>query len=218
MVPDIARLERRARALLSPEIYDFYAGGSGQESTLRANVEAWRRLWLMPRVLRDVSSVDTGLSLWGSGLRTPVAVAPTAFHRLAHGGRQLDRALPTALALAPVAAALRDEQTPSGRPAVLVDGGVRSGEDVLAAVASGAGAVFLGRPVLWALACGGAPAVRDLLTGLTEDLVHAMALAGAATLADLPGLAYPGDAPRTPPAGTSLPGSTPEPPPGGDAA
>ena len=56
-----------------------------------------------------------------------------------HGGRQLDRALPTALALAPVAAALRDGQTPTGRPAVLVDGGVRSGEDVLAAVASGAG-------------------------------------------------------------------------------
>jgi 4-hydroxymandelate oxidase len=84
MVPDIARLERRARALLSPEVYDSYAGGSGHESTLRANVKAWRRRWLMPRVLRDVSSVDTSLSLWGTVLRTPVAVAPTAFHRLAH--------------------------------------------------------------------------------------------------------------------------------------
>jgi 4-hydroxymandelate oxidase len=109
-----------------------------------------------------------------------------------HGGRQLDRALPTALALAPVAAALRDEETPTGRPAVFVDGGVRTGEDVLAAVAAGAGAVFLGRPVLWALAVGGAPAVRDLLTGLTKGLAHAMALAGTATLADVPGLAYPG--------------------------
>jgi 4-hydroxymandelate oxidase len=84
MVPDIARLERRARALRSPEVYDFYAGGSGQEATLRANVKAWRRLWLAPRVLRDVSSVDTSLTLWGTELRTPVAVAPTAFHRLAH--------------------------------------------------------------------------------------------------------------------------------------
>jgi hypothetical protein len=92
MVPDIAQLERRARALLSPEIYDFYAGGSGHESTLRINVKAWRRLWLMPRVLRDVSSVGTTLSLWGTMLRTPVAVAPTAFHRLAPPrGRTGDR-------------------------------------------------------------------------------------------------------------------------------
>ena len=95
MVPDIARLERRARALLSPEVYDFYAGGSGQEWTLRASAEAWRRLWLMPRVLRDVSSVDTGLSLWGAELRTPVAVAPprssawpTPREKLADRGRR----------------------------------------------------------------------------------------------------------------------------------
>ena len=348
MVPDIAQLERRARALLPREVYDFYAGGSGREETLRANVTAWRRRWLLPHVLRDVSSVDTSLSLWGTALRTPVAVAPVAFQRLAHpegevataaaaaqagalfvlstrsscriedvgaavaesggtwwfqvyvmrdreltaalvkravtagaaalvltadapvigrkrrnrgegvvtleefsantgpladpgvaeqapdvtfadigwlaglngdvpvlvkgvlrpddaqacmaagaagvivsnhGGRQLDRALPTALALAPVAAALRDVTPSAGRPAVFVDGGVRTGEDVLAAVAAGAGAVFVGRPVLWALACGGAPAVRDLLTGLTDGLAHAMALAGAATLAGIPGLA-----------------------------
>jgi 4-hydroxymandelate oxidase len=68
---------------------------------------------------------------------------------------------------------------------------VRTGEDILAAVAAGAEAVFLGRPVLWALAVGGAPGVRDLLTGLTEGLAHAMALAGTATLA-VPCLAYPG--------------------------
>jgi 4-hydroxymandelate oxidase len=348
MVPDIAELERRASELLPPEVYDFYAGGSGAETTLRANPAAWRRLWLLPRVLRDVSSVDTSLSLPPARLRTPVAVAPTAFHGLAHpdgevataaaaaragalfvlstrcsrriedvgatvaaaggswwfqvyvmrdreltaalvrravaagaaalvltvdvpvvgrkrrdrgeelvsleafcvntgpladlaaaeqaadltvadlgwladlsggvpvlvkgvlrpddaqacvaagaagvivsnhGGRQLDRALPTALALAPVVAGL------PGTP-VHVDGGVRTGEDVLAAIALGARAVFLGRPVLWALASGGAPAVESLLTGLTGDLAHAMALAGAASLADIPGLApipHPGD-------------------------
>jgi 4-hydroxymandelate oxidase len=347
MVPDIAELERRASTLLPPEVYDFYAGGSGSETTVRGNVEAWQRLWLLPRVLRDVSRVDTSLSLPGAPLRTPVAVAPTAFHGLAHpdgevataaaaaragalfvlstrssrriedvgaaaaaaggswwfqvyvmrdreltatlirravaagasalvltadtpvvgpkrgnqggdmvtpeafrvnlgpqadlaaatqaadltfadigwlagqgdvpvlvkgvlrpddaqacvaagaagvivsnhGGRQLDRALPTALALAPVAAGLPGA-------AVHVDGGVRTGEDVLAAIALGAGAVFLGRPVLWALASGGAPAVAGLLTGLTSDLAHAMALAGAATLADIPAtvsIPHPGD-------------------------
>jgi 4-hydroxymandelate oxidase len=74
---------------------------------------------------------------------------------------------------------------------VFADGGLRSGADVLAALGLGAHAVFLGRPVLWALACGGADGVRDLLTGLTSDLAHAMALAGAAALADLAGVTRP---------------------------
>jgi isopentenyl diphosphate isomerase/L-lactate dehydrogenase-like FMN-dependent dehydrogenase len=74
---------------------------------------------------------------------------------------------------------------------VLVDGGLRTGEDVLAALALGARAVFLGRPVLWALACGGAGGVRDLLAGLTGDLAHAMALAGARTLAGIAGVTGP---------------------------
>jgi 4-hydroxymandelate oxidase len=102
-----------------------------------------------------------------------------------HGGRQLDGAITTARALPAVVAALR------GMPGcpVYVDGGLRSGEDVLAALALGARAVFVGRPVLWALAAGGAGCVRDLLTGLTADLAHAMALAGAPAVADLDGLA-----------------------------
>ena len=62
-------------------------------------------------------------------------------------------------------------------------------------------AVFLGRPVLWALACGGADGVHDLLTGLTDDFAHAMALAGAATLTDIRGLAAPGTAGPPPTAG-----------------
>ena len=102
-----------------------------------------------------------------------------------HGGRQLDRAVPTALALPAVAAELDS----SAR--VFADGGLRTGEDVLAALGLGARAVFLGRPVLWALACGGADGVRDLLSGLTNDLAHAMALAGAAALAGTAGVTRP---------------------------
>jgi len=93
-----------------------------------------------------------------------------------HGGRQLDRAIPTALALPAVAAELG-----SSVP-VFADGGLRTGADVLTALGLGARAVFLGRPVLWALACGGADGVRDLLAGMTGDLAHAMALAGASTV------------------------------------
>jgi 4-hydroxymandelate oxidase len=76
-----------------------------------------------------------------------------------------------------------------------VDGGIRSGEDALAALALGAQAVLVGRPVLWALACGGADGVAELLTGLTDGLAHAMALAGAATLTEVAGIA---DVPELP--------------------
>jgi 4-hydroxymandelate oxidase len=341
---NITELERRARALLEPEVYDYYAGGSGRERTLRASAAAWQRYWLAPRVLRDVAAVDTSVRLPGAPqtlLRTPVAVAPTGFQGLAHpegelatargaaaagallvlssrssrriedvgeamasaggawwfqvyvmrdrdltarlarravaagaralvltgdtpvvgrkrrdrgedvvtdadflvntgpladpaqaeqapdvtfddigwlarlgvpvlvkgvlraddaracvaagaagvivsnhGGRQLDGALPGALALPGVAAALADAE-------VFADGGLRTGEDVLTALALGARAVFVGRPVLWALTCGGADGVSDLLTGLTSDLAHAMALAGARSVAEIPGVTGP---------------------------
>lgn len=345
MPVDIAELEQRARRLLTPEVYDYYAGGSGSEQTLRASVSAWQQHWLLPRVLRDVSTIDTSVRLPGQpeiAAATPIAVAPTGFQGLAHsegevatargaaragalmvlstrssakiedvaeavargggawwfqvyvmrdrtltarlveravaagaralvltgdtpvvgrkrrdrtegvvsdaqvlanigpladlsltgqaadvtfadvgwlarlggvpvlvkgvlraddaracvaagaagvivsnhGGRQLDRAVPTALALPGVAAELG-----SSVP-VLVDGGLRTGADVLTALGLGARAVFLGRPVLWALACDGADGVAGLLTGLTGDLAHAMALAGAATVADLAGVTW----------------------------
>ena len=91
-----------------------------------------------------------------------------------HGGRQLDRVVPSAVALPEVVAAVGD------RVPVLVDGGLRSGLDVLVALALGASAVLLGRPVLWALAAGGASGVSELLDTLADDLAHVMALAGAA--------------------------------------
>jgi 4-hydroxymandelate oxidase len=81
---DIAELERRARHLLTPEVYDYYAGGAGSERTLRASVHAWQQHWLMPRVLRDVSAADTSVRLPGDTVaRTPVGVAPTGFQGLA---------------------------------------------------------------------------------------------------------------------------------------
>lgn len=362
MNPDISQLEQQARRLLPAAVYDYYAGGAGRERTLLANEQAWARIWLAPRMLRDVAAVDTTARLLGHPVATPLAVAPTGFHRLAHpegevataagaaragalfvlstrstrtiedvaaaagtwwfqvyimqdrshtarlvrraaaagagalvltadtpvvgrkrrdsedlvipdedylanlgqvddlsgtdqdasatladigwlseisgglpvvikgvlrpddalacaaagaaavlvsnhGGRQLDGAIPTAAALPGIAAALESTPatpitygagttgvagTPGGQPGgvpAYVDGGIRSGEDALAALALGARAVLLGRPVLWALACGGADGVAELLAGLTEGLAHAMALAGAASLADVAGVA-----------------------------
>jgi len=352
VTPDCAALQRRARKLLPRDVYDYYAGGSGRERTLRANEKAWRQIWLAPRVLRDVSAIDTTAPLLGTEFATPLGVAPTGFHGLAHpegevataagaaragalfvlsirstrriedvadavaaeggtwwfqvylmrdreltaglvrraaaagaaalvltadtpvvgrkrrnsadgvvseeaflanlgpledlgaaeqaadltfadigwlreaggglpvvvkgvlrgddaaacraagasavvvsnhGGRQLDGALPSALALPEVAAALGGPGAGQGGE-VYADGGIRSGGDALAALALGAGAVFLGRPVLWALACGGADGVRALLAGLTDDLSHALALAGAPSLAAAAGIAHIGAA------------------------
>jgi 4-hydroxymandelate oxidase len=96
-----------------------------------------------------------------------------------HGGRQLDGALAAADALPEVVAAV------AGQVPVLVDGGVRRGTDVVKALCLGAGAVLVGRPVLWGLAAAGAEGVRQVLAGLQEELVRAMALCGATSLAAL---------------------------------
>lgn len=93
-----------------------------------------------------------------------------------HGGRQLDRSVATAHALPAVADAVGSEVE------VYVDGGVRGGLDILTAMALGARAAFIGRPALWGLTTDGAAGVSALLDGLTDELVEAMRLAGAADL------------------------------------
>ena len=96
-----------------------------------------------------------------------------------HGGRQLDTAPPTAEALPAVVQAIR------GDAAVLVDGGLRRGTDVLKALALGADAVLLGRPVLWGLAAGGQDGVAALWAMMRAELDEAMALCGCQDLAAL---------------------------------
>ncbi len=68
-----------------------------------------------------------------------------------------------------------------GRCPVLLDGGIRSGADVLVALALGARAVFVGRPALYALAAGGSEGVRRMLTLLIEEFADTMVLTGHAS-------------------------------------
>jgi 4-hydroxymandelate oxidase len=96
-----------------------------------------------------------------------------------HGGRQLDTAEPTIRALPRVADAV------DGRVPVLVDGGIRRGTDVVKALALGARAVLIGRPVLWGLAMEGQAGVERVLRLMTEELQRAMALAGRPSLASI---------------------------------
>jgi 4-hydroxymandelate oxidase len=99
-----------------------------------------------------------------------------------HGGRQLDTSPATIDVLPEIADALA---AAGHRIEVLMDGGVRRGTDVLKALALGARAVLVGRPVLWGLAADGEAGVAWVLRVLRDELDLAMALAGARTVADV---------------------------------
>ena len=96
-----------------------------------------------------------------------------------HGARQLDDAPATADVLREVVDAV------AGRGEVFVDGGIRRPADVVKAVALGAQAVLLGRPILYALAAGGADGVGGLLSWFALEMRRTMALVGAPTIAAL---------------------------------
>lgn len=96
-----------------------------------------------------------------------------------HGGRQLDTCP------APVEVLEEVVQAVDGRGTVLVDGGIRRGTDVIKSVALGADAVMIGRPVLWGLAAGGEEGVVRVLELLRAEIDLAMALCGAANVAEI---------------------------------
>lgn len=96
-----------------------------------------------------------------------------------HGGRQLDGAIASLDALAEIVTAV------DNRAEVLLDGGIRRGTDILKALAIGAKAVLIGRPILWGLAVGGQAGVSHVLSLLKEELSLAMALSGCTQLQDI---------------------------------
>jgi L-lactate oxidase len=94
-----------------------------------------------------------------------------------HGGRQLDGA-PSAFTVLPAIA-----EANAGKVPLIIDGGIRRGQDVFKAIALGANAVAIGRPTLYGLALGGANGVAAVYQKLTEELQLVMHLAGVANLA-----------------------------------
>ncbi len=138
--------------------------------------------------LRDVTGLPVVVKgvLRADDARVAVSAGAAAVQVSNHGGRQLDQAAATADALPEIVAAIQGEDAE-----IYVDGGIRSAEHVLAALALGARAVFVGRPVLWALTAGGASGdggadgVADLLRRLTGELREVMTLAGARTIGEI---------------------------------
>lgn len=79
-----AEFEEVARRRLSRMAYDYVAGGAGDEITLRRNRECFDALKLKPRVLRDVSELNTQAEVLGQRQEAPILLAPTAYHKLMH--------------------------------------------------------------------------------------------------------------------------------------
>ncbi len=151
------------------------AGESGLAAYFASLIDRsleWRDLeWLrsvtsLPIVVKGIVRADDAVraAQWGAAA---IVVSN-------HGARQLDTSPATIDALPRIADAVADTGLE-----ILLDGGVRRGTDVIKALALGARAVLVGRPVLWGLAAGGAEGVEAVLSILRAELELAMALAGA---------------------------------------
>src|SRR5678816_2852399 len=83
MLLNISDFAQAARDRLPPDVRDYYEGGALDEITLRENTAGWERLKLYYRVLAGVGARDLRTSVLGRSISMPIAVAPTAFHKLA---------------------------------------------------------------------------------------------------------------------------------------
>jgi 4-hydroxymandelate oxidase len=168
----LANLESEGQAdLLRWEKYGSmaaYASALLDASLTWESIEWIRSLTRLPIVLKGIVRADDAKRAVDHGV-AGVWVSN-------HGGRQLDGCEATVLALPSVVEAV------NGGAEVYVDGGIRRGTDVLKAIALGARAVMVGRPVLWGLAAGGERGVRHVLDGLREELALSLALAGCPDL------------------------------------
>jgi 4-hydroxymandelate oxidase len=137
----------------------------------------WKDLqWLvkrttLPVVVKGVLRADDAQACIEAGAKAVIVSN--------HSGRHLDTTIASGTALPQIAAAVGSQAE------VYVDGGIRRGTDVVKALALGADAVLLGRPILWGLALDGASGVETVLTHFQTELVRTMALCGAARLSDI---------------------------------
>ena len=160
------------------------SSGSGLQAYMHRQCDAslsWKDIaWLrsltsLPLVLKGIMTAED------AALACQYADAIVVSN---HGGRQLDGVAATIEALPEVLQAVK-EAGKEGVVEVYMDGGVRRGSDVFKALALGAHAVFIGRPVVWGLAYAGEDGVRQVLTLLHQELELCMALAGCPTLASI---------------------------------
>ena len=136
-----------------------------------ADVEWLRELSPLPLVIKGILRGDDAVRAVEHGANGIIVSN--------HGGRQLDGAIATIDALGEIVTAVNNQAE------VLMDGGIRRGTDILKALALGAKAVLVGRPILWGLAVAGSQGVQQVIELLRDELDLAMALTGCATVQDI---------------------------------
>ncbi len=163
------------------------AGGSGLAAYVADLLDSslsWRDLdWLcsvtkLPVLVKGIVRGDDAVRAAEHGARGIVVSN--------HGGRQHDTA-PATIGVLPEIVAALERGAPGGaaRPEILLDGGVRRGTDVVKALALGARAVLVGRPILWGLTVAGQAGVARVLEMLRAELDLAMALCGCPSLREI---------------------------------
>jgi lactate 2-monooxygenase len=130
-----------------------------------------REQWEGPILLKGVLHPDDARRACDAGIEGVIVSN--------HGGRQIDGEIPSLEALPGVVEAVGDRMT------VLLDSGVRTGSDVMKALALGAEAVLVGRPYVYGLGLAGEEGVRHVLRSLLAELDLSMALSGCSSLADV---------------------------------
>ena len=148
----------------NPRDYLNWTGSQFDSSVTWADIEWLRKVWPGKLVLKGILDV--------ADARNAVQVGAEGLIVSNHGGRQLDGVASTAAMLPRIADAVGDQTT------LLVDGGIRSGQDLVRALALGAKAALIGRPWVMALAAGGEAALTRMLGLMKQDMRTALGLTG----------------------------------------
>jgi len=164
----IARYVKQSK---NPRDYLHWTGTQFDSSVSWKDIEWLRGIWPGKLVLKGVLDVDDA--------RQGVAIGADGLIVSNHGGRQLDGVASTAAMLPRIADAVGSETT------LLVDGGVRTGQDLVRALALGARAALIGRPWVMALAAGGEAALVRYLALMLQDMKTALGLSGAINARDV---------------------------------
>jgi len=148
----------------TPADFSAWANASLDPSVSWKDIEWIKSQWGGPLIIKGILDREDALEAVNCGADGIVVSN--------HGGRQLDGVASSIRALPPIAEAV------SGKTLILMDGGIRSGQDMLKALASGADLTMMGRPWVYALAGGGEKGLTHLLTAMKGELAASMALTG----------------------------------------
>jgi len=155
----------------APVVISEYINTQFDPALSWSDVEWLQAVWDGPIVIKGIQTVDD------AAIAADLGVAAVALSN--HGGRQLDGSPAPFSLVAPVVDAV------AGRTAVICDGGIRRGSDIVKAVAAGAAGCMAGRAYLYALGAGGERGVERLLTWFRNDLVRTMTLLGCSGVHEL---------------------------------